>query len=645
MSQKSNYMPWKQFSFRSIILTRLLLVSVPILLMGVYITYRKARSAFLETARQNLTESAIRNGESIEHSIQALKINLATASDSVILKLDDSIEKKAFLEQLAYTFPLANNCVQLVDLQKNQLTINTCNEPMFQAVKLDSWPSQKNKVLTHPSDVYIKNMPAVDETQFSNRVHQLNLLFSAPVYDQKGKLRYALSLKTSLINREKMAPGSLSGNPVVISQNGTILAHPLYKRIGLNINQEEDYNRLQNLINSAIEGRRDFLHLFSFEKDGVEIVAGYSSIPSPITLEKNQKWIVLAVSPLDYALAPLRDIKNVLTNMVLTLMIGNILAILYIARELSRPIEKLRDYALNKDSIHSQEPIPRNFYIKELDQLATSLEAMLESLKTWSDEVISSWREAQNANQLKNEFLATTSHELRTPLNGIIGCLRIIKDGYCDDLQEQEELLLQADYAAVHLLGIINDILDIAKIEAGKLSINPEPLDLKTVLTEVVNLQLVHSQKKKLIFNLSNWQPDVIIYADAAKFKQVLLNVLSNAIKFTDSGSITISTSTDETIAYITVQDTGIGIEPNQQHKLFRPFVMIDGTTTRKFGGTGLGLAISKNLMALMGGDITLFSPGLGKGTTVELIIPLAASSLITKDVDYYYDPSKSIPH
>jgi signal transduction histidine kinase len=234
---------------------------------------------------------------------------------------------------------------------------------------------------------------------------------------------------------------------------------------------------------------------------------------------------------------------------------------------------------------------------------------------------------------------------LRTPLNGIIGCLRIIKDGYCDHLEEEKELLQQADHAAVHLLGIINDILDIAKIEAGKLSIYPESIDLKKILTEVVNLQLVHIQKKRLILNLSSWQPNITIYADASKLKQVLLNVLSNAVKFTESGSITISTNTEDSMAIITIKDTGIGIDPSQQHKLFRPFVMIDGSTTRKFSGTGLGLAISKNLITLMGGEITLFSPGLGRGTTVEIILPLTEVPVNVEDFESRYDPSLAIPN
>jgi two-component system, NarL family, sensor histidine kinase BarA len=249
---------------------------------------------------------------------------------------------------------------------------------------------------------------------------------------------------------------------------------------------------------------------------------------------------------------------------------------------------------------------------------------MIERLRAWGEEVVLSWKEAQNANRLKNEFLATTSHELRTPLNGIIGCIRCVKDGLCDSEEESQEFLQQADDAAVHLLGIINDILDIAKIEAGKQSVNPEPVDLEQIITEVINLQGGQIQRKGLQLTLGDKGAAPQVYADPAKLKQVLLNVLSNATKFTEYGEISITTDTKEERAIVTITDTGIGIAPGQQAKLFRPFVMIDGSTTRRFGGTGLGLAISKNLMEMMGGEITLFSPGQGLGTTVEVSVPLS---------------------
>ncbi|MGL5836678.1 MAG: sensor histidine kinase, partial [Waterburya sp.] len=276
-----------------------------------------------------------------------------------------------------------------------------------------------------------------------------------------------------------------------------------------------------------------------------------------------------------------------------------------------------------------------------------------------------------------------TSHELRTPLNGIINCIRVVQEGYCDSKEEEREFLQQADDAAIHLLGIINDVLDISKIEAGKLSVKIEPVNLHRLLNEVVDLHQVSIQQKNLHLEMPVWGKDLYVMADMAKLKQVLINIVSNAIKFTDYGMVRITITTqlltndaefdnyqytlaskanyqrdieasinqislvEEKIAQpaiteeedlsllalpqvlnqyvlIMVEDTGIGIEPSQQHKLFNPFVMVDGSTTRKFGGTGLGLAISRNLMDLMQGTITLESPGIGKGTTVSISIPLA---------------------
>jgi signal transduction histidine kinase len=310
---------------------------------------------------------------------------------------------------------------------------------------------------------------------------------------------------------------------------------------------------------------------------------------------------------------------------------------------------------------------------------------MVARLRAWGEEIVSAWKEAQNANQLKNEFLATTSHELRTPLNGIINCIRLVKEGYCDSKEEEIEFLEQADDAAIHLLKIINDVLDISKIEAGKLSVTLEKVNLQKILGEVIDLQTVPIQRKGLQFKTPVWQENMFVHADLAKLKQVLLNVLGNAVKFTESGTIEIEVTIEQegkltrspdkitplpiqnqdlliakTTAetkqngdrtsstempnddldnqsdnnlspssvinrkvIITFSDTGVGIDPNQQDKLFRPFVMVDGSTTRKFGGTGLGLAISRNLIELMGGTIALYSAGEGQGTTVTISLPL----------------------
>lgn len=634
-------MPIGQSSFRRILLSRLLLVSVPVLLMGVYVTYRKARSAFLETARQNLTESAIRKADNIEQSIQLLQANLITASESLGLKQGTLAEKEAFLQQFTARLPNQINCVELIDIKTKQPLLNRACEPeMLKVLPLERWAEKRTSFAGNIENILVRSLPRKFLIKSPNNNRQLELVFAVPIYDNQGQLQSSLILQTSLLYGEKVLPGSLSGYPVVISENGIILAHPYFHRIGKHISQEADAERLNSIINNAIRGKQNFLHLFSFEKDGKELVAGYSSLPSPVTGESSQQWVVLAISPLPQALAPLQQIWEAIFYLISGLLLAYLLAIVLIARDLARPLEKLRDYALNIHKIPSQKIGQQNFNIREINQLASALEEMLERLRLWGEEIVKSWQEAENANQLKNQFLANTSHELRTPLNGIIGSIRCVMDGFCNSEEEEKEYLQQADNAAVHLLEIIDDILSIAKIEAGKLSVNPEPVDLHQIINEVINLQTASLQRKHLKFNLLFCPENPIVYADSTKLKQVILNVISNSIKFTDRGTISLITRSENPQAIMTIIDTGIGIDPRQQSKLFRPFVMIDGSTTRKFSGTGLGLAISKNLMKMMEGDITISSQGQGLGTTVEIILPLVGE----KKLDSTPKKNSSLP-
>lgn len=690
-----------QSSFRRILLSRILLVSVPVLLVGVYVTYRKARSAFLETARQNLTESAIRKGEIVRQSIEALQNNLASASDAAISR-SDTLDSELLIAQLQEVLPTDILCAQITDLDTGSVMATNCKE----AIELESstWNKKKQKILTTASQVNVKLLlPSasatrdVEEASENPLGRQLKLWLTAPVYDRQGNLRYALSVKSAILAQEIIEPGSLEGYPVVIDRDGTILAHPFVQRVGRNINQMPDAQRLSQLMENAIANKPDSLHLFYLETDGVELVTGYSSIPSPVTNAKGEKWVILAVSPLDAALEPLKDIRQALVGMTLGLIAACSLATLYVSRELARPLEQIRDYSLKDLQLQSNnDRLPENFQIREFNQLSMALNDMVSRLRAWGAEIVSAWKEAQTANQLKSEFLATTSHELRTPLNGIINCIRVVQDGYCDSKEEEREFLQQADDAAIHLLGIINDVLDISKIEAGKLSIAIEQVELKKILDEVIDLHLVSIQQKNLKLEVHDISKELYVLADPAKLKQVLINILSNAVKFTDYGAITISVdisphsnanskasdrqyslastarernwdeikaqqSSEDTSSaktsesalnrdsqegksskstpqvLITIEDTGIGIEPSQQNKLFNPFVMVDGSTTRKFGGTGLGLAISRNLMELMQGTIALFSAGEGEGTTVKITLPLAEEDTSSELSDTNY--------
>ena len=652
-----------QSSFRRILLARILLLSVPVLLIGEAVTFRKARSSLLETARWNLTESAVKKGENINNAIAALKTNLLVASQTTVLRSGSPQQVQKFLEQLAPKLPPHTQCIQLTNLQTGKLIASTCgNQQLDPHQDGDFWSQQQQPLELDSGLIDIKPVlppnvqqpaPQVGKADPIGSQGQLQLLLCAPVYNSVGQLQYVLSVQSALHQKESDEPGLLAGYTVVIDQGGTILAHPLPERVGRHISREADAERLKSIVSNAIAGRKDFLHL-AFDKRGPELLAGYNVIPSPLTNEPGQHWIILAVTRLDNALFGLQEIKVILIVLTIGLLGASLLASLYLARDLARPLEKLRDYALNLQSFHVAERVPHNFNIREVEQLAEALDRMVERLKASAEEIETAWQEAQNSNQLKNEFLATTSHELRTPLNAIIGCIRLVRDGCCDDREEELEFLERADEAAIHLLGIINDLLDIAKIEAGKLSVVLEPIDLQQILKEVINIQTAQFQQKGLQLITKNCQEQILVSADPAKLKQVLLNVIGNSVKFTEQGSITIKTHIEPTPNHgdsgskqrvvVTVKDTGVGIDPAQQHKLFRPFVMVDGTTTRKFGGTGLGLAISRNLMELMGGSITLHSAGISKGTTVELTLPIIDVSLLPTPSTSLQPPHQSSP-
>lgn len=606
-----------QSSFRRILLSRILLLSVPVLVIGEVVAFNKARSSLLETAQWNLTDSAVKKGESIINAIAALKSNLLMASQTSVLQTGTAKEAQQFLTQLARQLPTHIQCVQLTNLANRQIVASTCgNKHISSAQEYYGWSKQKT---TQNSDrIYIK--PVI--TSQTQQAEQLKLLLCVPVYNSAGQLRYALSIQSALHQQQSKQPGLLAGSTVVIDDNGRILAHPLVERVGRNIQQEADAARLKIIVDNAIAGRKSFLYL-SFAKNGEELLAGYNVIASPITKQPGQNWIILAVTPLNNALFGLQEIKLILAVLTFGLLVASLLATLYVARDLARPVEKLRDYAFKLQNHHFTERFPHNFKIREFEQLAQALDHMVKRLKASAEELETAWEEAKTANQLKSNFLATTSHELRNPLNIMINCVSLVRSGYCDHRAEELEMLAKAEEAAIHLLGIINDLLDIAKIEAGKLSVVMKPIELQQLLKEVINLQAIQIQQKGLQLITSQDFEPVKVQADSAKLKQVLINVISNAVKFTDEGSITITMQLEQNRVIVTVKDTGVGIDPAQQHKLFRPFVMVDSTTTRRFGGTGLGLAISRNLIELMGGNIMLCSSGTNQGTTVAISLPI----------------------
>jgi PAS domain S-box-containing protein len=233
---------------------------------------------------------------------------------------------------------------------------------------------------------------------------------------------------------------------------------------------------------------------------------------------------------------------------------------------------------------------------------------------------------AETADRLKSAFLATMSHELRTPLNSIVGFTGIVLQGMVGPLnEEQSKQLNMVRNSADHLLSLINDVLDISKIEAGELTVVEEPIDLKASIQKVSQIARLLAEKKDLELLVSVAPQIGKIHSDARRVEQVILNLLSNAIKFTEQGRILFSCRTAPTGVEFHVTDTGIGIGDKDFKKIFKPFQQIDTGLTRKYEGTGLGLAICKKLVERLGGKIW-FESEKGRGSTFSFSLPVKGS-------------------
>ncbi len=228
--------------------------------------------------------------------------------------------------------------------------------------------------------------------------------------------------------------------------------------------------------------------------------------------------------------------------------------------------------------------------------------------------------------QLKSSFLANMSHELRTPLNSILGFAQVMLEGIDGDITEtMENDLVIIQKNGQHLLNLISDILDMAKIEAGKMTLNPEIFDLQEVFDEVTDLTGPLARAKSLDLIVDMGEAETLeLYADRVRLRQVMINLVNNAIKFTDTGSVRVIARRDAAIMRIVIKDTGIGIPTTHLETIFQEFTQVDASTTRKTGGTGLGLPISRHLIEMHGGRLWAESTGVpGEGSSLILELPV----------------------
>ena len=465
----------------------------------------------------------------------------------------------------------------------------------------------------------------------------LVLTSTYPIYNKEGNLQGVLGTRITLsslndflkeVVKDRMATAYIvekkSGNLVANSLNNQSfqkLSDGTLKRISINtienkaiIEAYENYKKTKEkkIINETTDGNLH-IKLTEYKQDGVDwlIITAMSNHQFTAEINNNiHTAIILSIIALLLSMIIYKKVTDVILKPINNLI--------YTAEKFSKGELLQRANIYKNDEIGKLSLVFNNMaeqLYKHIYHLEEKVKGRTAEIEKANIELKYAKLEAEKANDAKSEFLANMSHEIRTPLNAVIGISELLQNSIKDD--KQQNYIKTINSAGNSLLLIINDILDLSKIEAGKMELHYKPIKLHAIITEIesIFMEKVHSKEIKLFVDLPNDVPEIILF-DEVRIRQILLNLVGNAVKFTEKGNVKLSIKAmpsntgdiNRFNLHLSVEDTGIGIPEVEKEKIFEAFTQISGQSIKKYGGTGLGLSITKKLVEIMNGKISVES-------------------------------------